>query len=88
MKNILIVSVSFLLAFADQFYYEFGQKVTLSKLYEKRDINGKNIQYYETNSGKLVGVSDEIIVKYLGSDNSSFSFIIAVIIAISIINKI
>jgi hypothetical protein len=47
---------------ANDFYYENGKKVEVTKLKEKRN-NRSETTYYKTSSGHKVGVTDEILVQ-------------------------
>ncbi len=48
-------------ASANDFYYEYGKKVQLTKLKEQR--SNTQVTYYQTQNGHKVGVKDEIIVQ-------------------------
>jgi len=48
---------------ADSSYYERGELVELKKMYTQRDANKNTIEYFKTNSGKKIGIKDEILVK-------------------------
>jgi hypothetical protein len=50
------------LSFADVYYYDHGKKVRLTKLKDKRS-NIKDIEYYKYDSGRTVGVKNEVLVK-------------------------
>lgn len=59
-KALLFFSfASFLMA--NDFYYEYGQKVELEKISKTRSADG--MSYYQTPNGKTVGVLDTIIAK-------------------------
>lgn len=69
MKKAVISSLFALsiLSVAADFYYENGQKVEVSKLYEKRSVEQnasiKKVTYYKTSKGHKVGVLNEILVQ-------------------------
>ena len=48
---------------ASDYYYEYGKKIEVTKLYEQRVVKDKNINYYKTQSGHKIGVTNEIIVQ-------------------------
>lgn len=65
-----VVSLLFTLSIASvaaDFYYENGQKVEVTKLYEKRSLEQnssiKNVTYYKTSKGHKIGVLNEILVQ-------------------------
>ncbi len=65
-KSFILVLLGLGLGFsacANDFYYEHGEKVEVSKLKETRIINDSAINYYMTSTGHKVGVNNEIIVQ-------------------------
>jgi len=59
----LILLVGFVLTlFSNDFYYAYGKKIQLAKLYESRAINDSSTIYYLTPEGEKVGIKDEILV--------------------------
>lgn len=64
LKNIvLILIISMTSLFSSEYYYEYGKKVHLTKLYEPRAVSNEHTTYYLTPNGQKVGVQDKIIVK-------------------------
>lgn len=53
--------------FATDFYYEGGQKIEVTKLYESRSFEHndsiRSVEYYKTSRGHKVGVVNEILVQ-------------------------
>jgi len=70
MKLIALLLLASLL-YANDFYYEYGQKVELTPATQKRSTNS-SIEYYQKSNGNTVGIKkDEILVKcYQGVDCS------------------
>jgi len=68
MKLIALLLLACLL-YANDFYYEYGQKVELTPATQKRSTNS-SIEYYQKSNGNTVGIKkDEILVKcYQGVD--------------------
>lgn len=60
---ILLVLGLVLSACANDYYYDHGEKIEVSKLKETRVSKENNISYYMTSKGHKVGVSNEIIVQ-------------------------
>ncbi|MCX6077716.1 MAG: hypothetical protein NTW78_12640 [Campylobacterales bacterium] len=53
----------------DTYYYKSGQRVTITKVSTTGSYRGSStIDYYKTDNGVIVGVTDKIIVK-LNSDS-------------------
>lgn len=48
---------------ASDYYYEYGKKVNVTTSYEQRAVNSNNVDYYITDSGNKVGVTDKIIIE-------------------------
>jgi hypothetical protein len=61
---ILIIAVT--LFSSEVFYYEFGEKVFLSKLPISKSSTS-DIVYYKTRNGSRIGVSNKILVKCKGT---------------------
>jgi hypothetical protein len=59
---LMILGLS-LTACADDYYYQYGKKIELTKTYEQRAINHTNVDYFMTKNGHKVGVTKEIIVQ-------------------------
>ena len=53
---------------ANDFYYEYGKKVEVTKVKGQRSLGDASIEQYTTSSGKKVGIKNEIIVKCKQAD--------------------
>jgi len=63
MRLLLLSLLSVACIHANNFYYEYGQKVELTELSNPRTANN-NIAYYQKSNGKQVGVKkNEILLK-------------------------
>ncbi len=60
-SKIIIFSLLLISLEAKEFYYEYGKKIEVTKLFQKRGLN--SISFYQTSNGEKVGVKNEIIVK-------------------------
>ena len=70
MKYLIIMSVLLLqhLFASDDYYYENHKKISLSKMPSIIRANTK-VQYYQTQRGDVVGISDKLILKLKKDDN-------------------
>jgi len=69
MKIILILNIFIATLFANSYYYEFGEKVELKKLNEKRSVNNSDVNYYIKPNGKKIGITNDILVKCIDENN-------------------
>ncbi|MBN2825919.1 MAG: hypothetical protein JXQ76_11380 [Campylobacterales bacterium] len=71
MRLITLSVFASLLLYANNFYYEYGQKVELTKLSNTRSTNNL-VAYYQKSNGNMVGIKKgEILLKcYDGVDCS------------------
>jgi len=61
--RILLLLILFCdLSFSDVYYYEYGKKVKLTKLKDQRS-DLKDVEYYQYESGRKVGVKKEVLAK-------------------------
>ena len=69
MKIILLIALFSQAILAEVSYYEYGKKVTLTKVKKSRSVDTKtlmldtNITYYENSNGQKMGVKNEVIAK-------------------------
>lgn len=63
MKIVVLSLLTMALLNANSFYYEYGQKVEVSKISNKRSLDN-SVEYYQKANGTQVGIkTDEILVK-------------------------
>jgi len=62
LKILLSIILLYSVSFSDVYYYEYGQKVKLTKLKDQRS-DLKDVEYYQYDSGEKVGVKNEVLVK-------------------------
>ena len=73
MKLLLLVFVLSSLSWANESYYKNGELVELKLSSHSRSLKDSSINYYQTKSGKKIGVKNEILLKCKGNvDCSSF----------------
>ena len=57
---------------ANDFYYEYGKRVSIVKSFETR--NGSDVKFYENSLGKKIGIKDEILLQCREDSNCSTLF--------------
>ncbi len=57
---------------ANDFYYEYGKKVSIVKSFETR--SGSGVKFYENSLGKKIGIKDEILLQCQEDSNCSTLF--------------
>lgn len=63
MKKICLLIAFMVSTYANDFYYEYGEKVYVTKVPKQRNLINNSIDYYSTSKGQKVGVTNELIVK-------------------------
>ena len=63
MKILTFLIVLFSTLHSETFYYEFGKKVTVTKIKDNRENVKDGISYYKNKIGQKIGVKNEIITK-------------------------
>lgn len=76
MKKLLMLLALTYLLFAENFYYEFGEKVYVEKIIKTKDLSSKDneIKEYKTSDGKIVKFKNEIIVQCEKNKNCEDDF--------------
>ncbi len=67
MKYLLFFSLLVNLLCAES-YYEYGKKVTLTKLPESKSVEKSAIRYYKTEQNRIIGIKNEIILSCSSSE--------------------
>ena len=63
MKKVLALLLLYGISlFAADYYYAYGKRVELKKLYETRNSQEKGLHYYLMPNGERVGVADQLLV--------------------------
>ena len=62
-KRLLCLACLVSTVFAGDYYYEYGKKVDVVKLKESRTIGSNSVDFYKTQNGHKVGITNEIIVQ-------------------------
>lgn len=63
MKFLLFITIFATISMADIYYYQFGEKVSLTALKETRTVNGKTFKYYKTQNTQKVSFTNDILIK-------------------------
>ncbi len=63
MKRLALLMMTAILANAESSFYERGELTQLEKITSSRSADNSGIEYYKTQNGQKVGITDEILVK-------------------------
>lgn len=72
MKNILLLLTLLLSTQAEEYFYEFGEKVFLKESSNRNSSSENGFRYFETKHGYKMTTTGEVIVKLQSFDHLSY----------------
>lgn len=72
MKTILLLAVLCLATQAEEYFYEYGKKIHLTKTWTRKATDATGLQYYRTIYGHRMAATGEIILKVHNFEHLSY----------------